>query len=99
MIKPLTRSQEKLFTYYMEYFWENQRFPTVRNLCKKFEYKSTNGARQHLKLIAAKGYLVKVDGGFNADRDILEAFVFGKLLGKALFSEDKNGMDACIPEQ
>lgn len=56
----MTRPQEELFTYYMEYFWENQRPPTVRNLCKKFEYKSTNGARQHLKLIAKKVIWLKL---------------------------------------
>ena len=56
-IKMLTPRQRQVFEFVQAFAEEAGSAPTLEEICSHFGFKSTNAARQHLKLIEAKGYL------------------------------------------
>lgn len=59
MPEKLTARQRSILEYIRSSIQDNGRSPTVREMCKKFKIRSTNGIRDHLKALISKGYLEK----------------------------------------
>jgi repressor LexA len=57
----LTESQEKVLRCVQQYFNENHRPPTVREVMKHFGWSSPQSARKHLLALEEKGYLSRED--------------------------------------
>jgi repressor LexA len=53
----LTTRQRQVFDFVQTYFEETDSTPTLEEICRHFRFKSTNAAREHLRLIQKKGYL------------------------------------------
>ena len=53
----LTNRQRQVLEFVSTCVKETGSAPTLEEICNHFGFKSTNSARQHLKLIARKGYL------------------------------------------
>ena len=53
----LTPRQRQVLEFVQACTEETGSAPTLEEICNHFSFKSTNAARQHLKLIARKGYL------------------------------------------
>ena len=53
----LTRRQRQVFDFVQTCAVETGSAPTLEEICSHFGFKSSNSARQHLRLIARKGYL------------------------------------------
>ena len=62
-MKPLTKSQQKVFDYISECARE-QRVPSVREICVATGLKSTSTVHLHLKSLEEKG-LIEREKGFN----------------------------------
>lgn len=60
--RELTRRQRHVFDFVQTHAVSTGSAPTLEEICRKFSYKSTNSARQHLRLIAQKGYLRLLSG-------------------------------------
>jgi repressor LexA len=58
--KEPTPRQQQVIDFICEYSAASNGAPTVREICNRFGFKSTNAARQHLRLIEQKGYLKRV---------------------------------------
>jgi len=58
----LTSKQRSILDYIQNYVKEQGFPPTLRDICKKFSIKSTNGARYHLHRLRNLGYL-EIDEG------------------------------------
>ena len=56
-LKTLTPRQRQVFEFVQACTEETGSAPTLEEICSHFGFKSPNAARQHLKLIAQKGYL------------------------------------------
>jgi repressor LexA len=61
MQKALTKRQNEILEFIKEYTIKNLKPPTVREICKKFNFKSTNAVFSILKALEKKGYIKKVD--------------------------------------
>lgn len=57
MKKALTKRQNQVFEFIKEYMIENHKPPTIREICKQFNFKSTNSAFSVLKALEKKGYI------------------------------------------
>lgn len=62
LLKTLTPRQRQIFDYVRKSLEEIGSAPTLEEICSHFSFKSINSARQHLKLIAQKGYLKLLPG-------------------------------------
>ncbi len=60
--KKLTPRQRQIFDYVRRSSEEIGSAPTLEEICSHFNFKSINSARQHLRLIARKGYLKLLPG-------------------------------------
>lgn len=58
----LTRRQREVFDFVKTCTVESGSAPTLEEICSHFSFKSSNSARQHLRLIARKGYLQLLPG-------------------------------------
>jgi repressor LexA len=58
----LTPPQQKLLTYILDSIRGSGRPPTVREICRAFNYRSTGTARDHLNALETKGYIRKQPG-------------------------------------
>src|SRR5437588_293592 len=58
----LTPPQQKLLTYIFDSIRNSGRPPTVREICRQFNYRSTGTARDHLHALETKGHLKKLPG-------------------------------------
>jgi repressor LexA len=56
----LTKRQEEIYSFLESYFADHQVAPTLQEICNHFGYNSPNAARQHLQLIAKKGFLLRL---------------------------------------
>jgi repressor LexA len=59
--KTLTKKQNQVLEFIKEYTLKNLKPPTVREICKKFNIKSTNAVYSILKALEKKGYIQKPD--------------------------------------
>lgn len=57
MGEKLTPRQRSILEFIRTQISRDGRAPTVREICSHFSFKSTNGARDHLKALIKKGYL------------------------------------------
>ena len=57
VMKHLTERQEKILGFIVDRRGDAGVPPTVREIAAHFGYKSTNGVRQHLRLIEQKGHI------------------------------------------
>lgn len=57
MGEQLTPRQRSILEFIRSQISVEGRSPTVREICAQFNFKSTNGARDHLKALIKKGYL------------------------------------------
>ena len=55
--RPLTARQAEVLAFVAGHVADHQRSPTVREISAHFGWTSTNAASDHLKALAAKGYL------------------------------------------
>jgi repressor LexA len=62
MARELTRRQGEILEFILDHRERHGAPPTLREICSKFGYASDNSARQHLRLIEAKGAISKVRG-------------------------------------
>ncbi|MCX7770603.1 MAG: transcriptional repressor LexA [Proteobacteria bacterium] len=53
----LTERRKKILDFLQNYFNENLRYPTIREICSHFGIKSTNGVYEHLKALERDGYI------------------------------------------
>ena len=53
----LTTRQRQVFDFIQTYLEKTDFAPTLEEICRHFRFKSTNAAREHLRLIQKKGYL------------------------------------------
>lgn len=55
--QPLTETQHAVLTFIAKHVAEKHYPPTYREICKRFEWASTNAASDHVRALARKGYL------------------------------------------
>jgi len=55
----LTNRQQAILTFIRDCIVNDGRAPTIREMCERFEIRSTNGIRDHIKALVTKGYLEK----------------------------------------
>ncbi len=80
----LTKRQQEVYFFLETYFADHQVAPTLQEICNHFGYSSPNAARQHLQLIAKKGYLVRLS---NAPR-ALQLQIYGQVKNKSVVAKD-----------
>ena len=56
-MKELTTEQQRIFSFLLDCVRKLGAPPTIREIAGRFGYKSINNVRQHLRLIAQKGYI------------------------------------------
>ena len=56
-LPPLTKRQNQVYDFVKENLADMGAPPTLDEICRHFRFKSPNAAREHLRLIAQKGYL------------------------------------------
>lgn len=61
MKKTLTKKQNQVLEFIRKYTLENQKPPTIREICKKFNFNSTNSAHSILKALEKKGYIQRTN--------------------------------------
>ncbi len=61
MQKALTERQNEILEFIKEYTMKNQKPPTVREICKKFNLKSTNAVHSILNALEKKGYIKRAN--------------------------------------
>jgi len=61
-MKSLTKRQNQVFEFIKDYISKNLKPPTVREICEKFNLKSTNAVDSILKSLERKGYIQKIKG-------------------------------------
>lgn len=81
-MESLTFEQNRIFSFIRERVENNSLSPTIREIASEFGYKSPNNVRQHLRLIANKGY-IKLLPGIARGIQIAEEF-------KQYFDENQN---------
>ena len=59
-MKGLTQRQREVLAFVQSFTEEHHYPPTTRDVCKNFNFTSTNGAADHLNKLKLKGYLVWV---------------------------------------
>lgn len=59
MGEKLTKRQQAILSFIRDCIVNDGRAPTIREMCEQFGIRSTNGIRDHLKALIAKGYLEK----------------------------------------
>lgn len=62
----LTTRQEQVLSFIKERLHQNGFAPTIQEIAAHFAFKSTNSAREHLRLIEKKGFLRKEPGRYRA---------------------------------
>ena len=58
----MTEGQQELYSFLLEFFEQNQRFPKIREMMKHFKLSSPSGIQSRLDLLRAGGY---IDWEFN----------------------------------
>ena len=53
----MTEKEEVVYQKIIKYYKENKRIPTIRELLRELNYKSTNTIYQYMKKLESKGYL------------------------------------------
>ncbi len=61
MKRALTKRQNQIFEFIKKYTIENHKPPTIREICKKFNFRSTNSAYSVLKALEKKGYIQRTN--------------------------------------
>lgn len=61
MLKPLTKRQNEILEFIKGYTIKNLKPPTVREICKEFNFKSTNAVHSILKALEKKGYIKRAN--------------------------------------
>jgi repressor LexA len=79
-IGDLTRQQYRVLRYLFEEVRRRGRPPTVREICGRFGFRSTGGARRHLEALEKKGYLSRPRTGAHRGLDLVWPKVW-KLFG------------------
>lgn len=60
---PLTNRQTEVFTFLVEYFWDNHQLPPCRTIAQHFGFASDNAAQDHLDMLESKGKIEKNANG------------------------------------
>lgn len=66
MAKYITKRQQAILNFIIESIRDNGYPPTIAEICRQFEIKSTNGVNDHLVALERKGYITRS----NKARDI-----------------------------
>ena len=61
MRSPLTKTQQQVYQFLIDFIKENHYPPTIREIQNKFEYSSSNSVISHLKKLELKGYIIRSD--------------------------------------
>lgn len=69
-----TRRQQQIIDFVRTFARSSGSPPTVRDICRHFGFKSTNAAREHLRLITQKGFLGKVPRSARGVRTVGQSF-------------------------
>ena len=62
MNERLTQRQSQIYSFIQECQRKDGVIPTLKEICKRFGFKSINSAREHLRLIERKGLLFRSPG-------------------------------------
>lgn len=62
-MSPLTPRQVEILTFMVRYFEQNGRVPTIRDILLELDFRSTNGAADHLRRLETKGFLRRSGDG------------------------------------
>jgi repressor LexA len=65
---PLTEAQHEVLTFIAEHVEEHGWAPTLREMCARFEWTSTNAAADHLNALQRKGYIRRPQRGAGRGR-------------------------------
>lgn len=58
-MKPLTPRQAEILAFIRDWIAQNGSAPTVRDIAREFEIKSTNGVNCHLQALQTKGAIIR----------------------------------------
>jgi repressor LexA len=61
-VNQLTKRQSEIYSFVQECQRKDGINPTLKEICKRFGFKSINAAREHLRLIERKGLLLRSPG-------------------------------------
>jgi SOS-response transcriptional repressor LexA len=53
----MTEGQQELYSFLLEFFEQNQRFPKIREMMKHFKLSSPSGIQARLELLRSSGYI------------------------------------------
>jgi repressor LexA len=62
-MKELTKRQEEILEFIVDHQAADGAPPTLAEICSRFSFASDNAARQHLRLLEAKGAIRRIPGG------------------------------------
>ena len=62
IMKEITYRQQRILDFLNSHFEANRYWPTIREIQKKFKYKSTNAVTGHLKALESKGAITRISG-------------------------------------
>jgi repressor LexA len=86
--RELTTRQRQVFEFVQTRLGETGSTPTLQEICRHFRFKSTNAAREHLRLIQQKGYLerrphcargIRVTRGIAGSTEIVRVPLIGRI--------------------
>lgn len=85
-MEKLTRRQQEMFDFVKEFIRSHGYPPTIREIQKNFDLRSTKGVKDHIDKLVAKGYLNRCDGSARAISIVAEhsdeAVINVPILGK-----------------
>ncbi len=68
IMKILTRRQQEVYEYMISHLSIEDRLPTIREIGKRFGFKSTNAGRGYIEVLINKGYLEKRGPNYRLSR-------------------------------
>lgn len=75
-MKCLTVRQKEILDFIQKYFFENNYWPSIRDIQHRFKFRSTNAVMGHLKALESKNYIARVPGQARAFRLSVNAQAF-----------------------
>lgn len=70
--KPLTERQQSIFLFIQRYSRQHGFPPTIQEICREFDFSSTNAATQYLQALEKKGYVKRTVKGASRGIQILD---------------------------
>ena len=71
-MRKITDRQKQVLDYICDFIDEHSYAPSIRDIQKHFELKSTKGVKDHIDRLVEKGYLIRADGTARALKVVRE---------------------------